>query len=704
MINRLFTVHTKTGTHLFETNFLGFWRQSTNTGNLTNVFDPVIVFDPHERRFVATCAHEPDSTNSGVLIGVSLTEDPRGAWNVRRVPADPTGLRWADQPYVAFNGRHIVVTANLIQIDDGNGGVEGTRLWVWDKAQLYASNNPAATVLTIGGRRSVRPAVNYDAGSTNLYLLANLNTNWNANGYLGWGWITGSLAAPTVVWNTNNFLIVTNHTWVSFPPLMPNGELANFAPQLGATNRIQMLDARIQSISQKRGRVYAAHMVYLSETSTNRTALQWYSIDPVTRSFDFGIFESSSVFYGYPSIAVNDFGDVLIGYARFSSNSYPSAAFRYRRYNQSNPRSEAFSAEQIFAQGVDYYIRHDSVGRNRWGDYTTTMVDSHNGRDFWTFGQFATNHAAGGSVTTSGISGLRWANVSLPFRTNDAFANPVALTGRTGIVSVLVERLTRETGEPNHFGTNYVSVWYSWTATNSGQASFKVSSDRAAIAVYAGLSVSSLTEVARSRRPSISVSLNRFQDAVFPATNGVTYRIAVVGFPNDYLSTDIIWTQTALPYFVEHPHPQTNEVINGYSRTLTGFAIGDPVPTFQWKKNGVNISGATSTNYTITSMTSSHDGSYVLVASNSAGSVSSEATYVKFFAEGTQNLTDGEGFWTNNVYKLQLVHVIGYRYVVYGSTNFLSWTPLETNTVPWTFSDPQATNFPYRFYRTEFLP
>ena len=57
MINRLFSVQTKSGAHLFETNFVGFWSRSTNTGNLTNVFDPVVVFDPHERRFVATCAH-----------------------------------------------------------------------------------------------------------------------------------------------------------------------------------------------------------------------------------------------------------------------------------------------------------------------------------------------------------------------------------------------------------------------------------------------------------------------------------------------------------------------------------------------------------------------------------------------------------------------------------------------------------------------
>jgi hypothetical protein len=348
-------------------------------------------------------------------------------------------------------------------------------------------------------------------------------------------------------------------------------------------------------------------------------------------------------------------------------------------------------------------VTHDSVGRNRWGDYTTTVVDPVAGRDFWTFGQFATNHV-GSNPTNSGVSGLTWANVLMPTPTNDFFTSAISLTGRTGLVSVLMERLTRENSEPNHFSTNYVSAWYSWTPTNSGQVSFRVASGRAAVVVYAGASISSLTAVAKTRDASRGVSLNRFIDAIFPATNGVTYKIAVVGFPNDYLTTDLIWRQSVLPYFLDHPDPKTNEVISGYSRTLNALAIGDPIPTYQWKKDGVNISGATSTNYTITSMTSSHEGSYVLVASNSSGSVSSDATYVRFFPVGTQNLTDGEGYWTNNVYNLPLVHVVGYQYVVYGSTNFLTWIPIETNTVPWTFTDPQATNFPYRFYRTEFIP
>ena len=47
-------------------------------------------------------------------------------------------------------------------------------------------------------------------------------------------------------------------------------------------------------------------------------------------------------------------------------------------------------------------------------------------------------------------------------------------------------------------------------------------------------------------------------------------------------------------------------------------------------------------------------------------------------------------------------------YVVTASTNFLDWTPLQTNSVPastvWRFVDKDSASLPWRFYRAEFLP
>ena len=46
----------------------------------------------------------------------------------------------------------------------------------------------------------------------------------------------------------------------------------------------------------------------------------------------------------------------------------------------------------------------------------------------------------------------------------------------------------------------------------------------------------------------------------------------------------------------------------------------------------------------------------------------------------------------------------GLNYVVQTSTNLTDWTPSSTNASPFTYTDPQATLFPNRFYRASWTP
>jgi len=46
----------------------------------------------------------------------------------------------------------------------------------------------------------------------------------------------------------------------------------------------------------------------------------------------------------------------------------------------------------------------------------------------------------------------------------------------------------------------------------------------------------------------------------------------------------------------------------------------------------------------------------------------------------------------------------GMTYVVLGSTDFLNWTPLATNTAPFTFTDPAANGLKSRVYRVRSAP
>ena len=69
--------------------------------------------------------------------------------------------------------------------------------------------------------------------------------------------------------------------------------------------------------------------------------------------------------------------------------------------------------------------------------------------------------------------------------------------------------------------------------------------------------------------------------------------------------------------------PKSQTVTEGDSVTFSVTATGTAPLSYQWKKNGSNISGATSSSYKINSAKTSDVGSYTVTVSNSAGSVTS---------------------------------------------------------------------------------
>lgn len=75
------------------------------------------------------------------------------------------------------------------------------------------------------------------------------------------------------------------------------------------------------------------------------------------------------------------------------------------------------------------------------------------------------------------------------------------------------------------------------------------------------------------------------------------------------------------PIIMTHPVGQT--VNAGGVFVLSAAVSGIPTPTCQWRKDGVDISGATTTSYAIASVAPGDEGSYAVVATNPLGAVTS---------------------------------------------------------------------------------
>jgi hypothetical protein len=71
--------------------------------------------------------------------------------------------------------------------------------------------------------------------------------------------------------------------------------------------------------------------------------------------------------------------------------------------------------------------------------------------------------------------------------------------------------------------------------------------------------------------------------------------------------------------------PQSVSVAKGASATLSVTATGSPAPTYQWRKDGTAISGATNASYAIGAAVAGDAGAYTVTATNSLGTATSSA-------------------------------------------------------------------------------
>ncbi|HUL52104.1 MAG TPA: immunoglobulin domain-containing protein [Opitutaceae bacterium] len=115
-----------------------------------------------------------------------------------------------------------------------------------------------------------------------------------------------------------------------------------------------------------------------------------------------------------------------------------------------------------------------------------------------------------------------------------------------------------------------------------------------------------------------------FTIASVTAGDAGTYTVTATNSAGSAMSNGATLTVTAAAVAPTLTTQPANLTVNaGDAATFTVAADGSPTPAFQWRKDGVNIAGATTATYTIASATTGDAGTYTAVATNSAGSVTS---------------------------------------------------------------------------------
>lgn len=457
MLNTQVRFQTRAGTTVQTMSLPQFWT-STNIGSYSVVFDPRILYDPYNHRWIASAVVNYDSSNSGILIGVSRTSNPTNTgdagWNFRRVKADSASQRWADYPMLGFNKDWIVVSANMWWTSaSGNSGFDRDNFYVFNKTNLYAGNFTSPTLLadtngTLAGNEF--PTVTYDNALSTLYLVQNTRGNLGGFAYMRILSITGPVSSP-VLNNAGSNAIYLRLT-TTWNDQQPNSG-ADFAPQLGLSTKVQNNDSSIGNVVYRNGYLWFAHTVFLPAGTPTHSAIQWWQLNPNYALVQFGRIEDTTTtnFYAFPSIAVNRFNDVLIGFSRYSSNQYVSANYAFRAFNDP---VNTIQTEHAFKTGEDSYWKQQTNStpyRNRWGDYSATCVDPLNDGDFWTVQEYSTPHV-GALTNLSGRWAVWWGSVTVTVPSNNNFSAATTISDGQGTTDGTNIRATKESGEPNHAG------------------------------------------------------------------------------------------------------------------------------------------------------------------------------------------------------------------------------------------------------------
>jgi hypothetical protein len=121
------------------------------------------------------------------------------------------------------------------------------------------------------------------------------------------------------------------------------------------------------------------------------------------------------------------------------------------------------------------------------------------------------------------------------------------------------------------------------------------------------------------------------------AADAGSYTVVVTNTVGSATSNAASLTVNVPPTLTTQPVSQT--VTGGQAVTLSVTASGTPAPTYQWRKNGVNIAGATGATLTLTNVQSSDAGNYSVVITNAAGSVTSNAITLTVNSSRISNLS-----------------------------------------------------------------
>ena len=419
---------------------------------LGSKYDPKVVYDPNNDRFVMVYLCGYTWETSKIVLAFSQTSDPTGEWNLYYLPGNPIeNETWSDYPVIGISGKDLYIGINTFYNgSQNNSGFVETCLWQVGLKEGYVgfdlSTNYYSDILPMSKKIfNICPISAADeSDAENMFLLSNRNTD-EENDTIFLLEVTGRVSDP------NSQLEVTvMHADQPYVLPVPADQPAN---QWFDTN-----DSRVLGGYLLNNRIYFVQSC--TDPANGRAGIYHGVINDVSGnpSMVSRIFSQPDMDYGFPNISwsgqLEDDEQSIINFNHSSDSVY--GGFSALHVNENLIASDRIELKSGFAI---VNVMGDTI--ERWGDYTGSQRmysqpgvvwavgsfgNPQGGHGTWITELFSPDIATGvGAEPTNEMSGLAYPNpfaesISIEFELPESSMLRFELVETSGrLVQILLE-------------------------------------------------------------------------------------------------------------------------------------------------------------------------------------------------------------------------------------------------------------------------
>lgn len=364
---------------------------SNKLGPLNRTYDPRVIYDPIEDKFILVFLQGSSSTDTRIIIGFTTTNDPSKTWNLYQLPGNFTGdSSWSDYPIIAINKEDLFITVNRLKDNTfwKNGFIE-SYIWQVNKKDGYTGDSLRQRVynnIKYNNQPiwSVCPVKNSYSFDRNEMFLLSVRPDQLENDTVFLHYIDNSIASGKAKLSMR---ILKSPVKYGLQPnaIMPNNKY------------LQTNDARVLSAIVVNGMIYftgnCIDPIKLSPSVYFGVIEKTWTSNPTIKA---QIISYDSLDIGYPSIAYAGSGadgdhSCMITFSHVSKKYFPGTSVVYvdRYFNISSP---------MFVKNGDGNINLIADSVQRWGDYTGIQTKYNQPGIIWLNGSYGTTNGDNRSV------------------------------------------------------------------------------------------------------------------------------------------------------------------------------------------------------------------------------------------------------------------------------------------------------------------